>query len=84
MVHLEAVGEVAYAGAAIVSVGDDDDLVAPVHELRRQLVDVTLDTSWLREEEVANHGNVVRGRHLCGVVAVAGNRPSSLPLQTSE
>lgn len=33
VVDLEAVGEVADSGAAFVGVGDDDDFVAPVHEL---------------------------------------------------
>ncbi|KAF3395177.1 hypothetical protein DPV78_009150 [Talaromyces pinophilus] len=32
MVDFEAVGEVAYAGAAFVGVGDDDDFVAAVDE----------------------------------------------------
>ena len=32
MVDLESIGEIAHAGAALVSVSDDDDLVAPVPE----------------------------------------------------
>ena len=39
---------------------DDHDLVAAVDQLRRQLVDVTFDSSRLREEEVADHGDIVR------------------------
>ena len=32
MVDFEAVGEVAYAGAAFIGMGNDDDLVAAVDE----------------------------------------------------
>lgn len=59
MVDLDAVGEIADALAIVVSVCDDDDLVAAVDELCGKLIDVRFDASWLREEEVANHGDVV-------------------------
>ncbi len=62
VVDLQAVGKVADAGAAFVGMGDDYDLVAAVDELGRQLVDVAFDSSGLWEEEVADHGNVVRHR----------------------
>lgn len=62
VVDLEAVGQVAHALAVFVGVRDDDDLVAAVDEALRQLVDVALDAAGLREEEVADHGDVVRGR----------------------
>lgn len=74
VVNLEAVGEIAHAGAALVGVGDDDDLVAAVSEFGRQLVNVALDTARLREEEIANHGNVVCGRHGCGLGRGASSR----------
>lgn len=35
VVDLETVREVAHAGAAFIGMGDDDDLVAPVHEFCR-------------------------------------------------
>lgn len=64
VVDLEAVGEVAHALAVAVRVRDDDDLVPAVDELARELVDVRLDAPRLREEEVADHGDVVRAaRH---------------------
>lgn len=60
VVDLEAVGQVAHALAVVVGVRDDDDLVAAVDELAGELVDVRLDAAGLREEEVADHGDVVR------------------------
>lgn len=60
VVDLEPIGQVAHSAAAVVLMRDDDDLVPAVNELLRQLVDVTLDAARLREEEVADHGNVVR------------------------
>lgn len=62
VVDLQAICEIADTGAAFVGMGDDDDFVAAVDELGRQLVYVTLDSSRLWEEEVADHGNVVRHR----------------------
>ena len=59
VVDLEAVGQVADAGAAFVGVGDDDDFVAAVDELGGELVDVGFNAAGLREEEVADHGDVV-------------------------
>lgn len=60
VIDLEAVGQVADASATLVLMGDDDDLVTTVNELLRQLVDMTLDSSRLWKEEVADHGDVVR------------------------
>lgn len=72
IIHFEAVGEVADAGAVVIGVGDDDDLVPAVDELARDLVDVRLSPSRLREEEVADHGDVVLAaghgaRLVCGI-----------------
>lgn len=74
VVDFKTIGEIAHAGAALVSVGDDDDLVAAVSEFGRQLVNVALDTARLREKEIANHGNVVCGRHGCGLGREASSR----------
>ena len=60
MVDFEAVCEIADAGAAFVGVGDDDDFVAAVDELGGELVDVGFNAAGLGEEEVADHGDVVR------------------------
>ena len=59
MVDFDTVGEVADAFAVIVGVGDDNDLVATVDKLCGELIDVRFDASWLWEEEVANHSDVV-------------------------
>ena len=56
---LDAVGLVAYAFPIVVGMGDNDDFMATVYQLGRELVDVTLDPSWLRKEEIAYHGDVV-------------------------
>ena len=60
VVDFEAICEIADAGAAFVGVGDDDDFVAAVDELGGELVDVALNAAGLGEEEVADHGDVVR------------------------
>lgn len=79
VVDLEAVGEVADAFAVVVRMGDDDDLVAAVDELARELVDVRLDASGLREEKVADHGDVVRrARHLAVLSSVVSGCVVSL------
>ncbi len=45
----------------------DDNFVTAVDYFRGELVDVTLDASWLGEEEIANHSDVVRSvRHRGG------------------
>lgn len=59
VVDLDAVCEIADALPVIIGVSDDDDLVATVDKLCGELIDVRFDASWLREEEVANHGDVV-------------------------
>ena len=78
VVDLYAVGEPPNTSSVVVGVGDDDDFVSAVDKLGRKLVDVAFDSSWLREEEVAHHGNIARpsrihlpvagllGRHLGG------------------
>ena len=50
--YFEAICEVANACSVGCCVGDDNDLVAPVNESLRELVDVRLDTPRLRVEEV--------------------------------
>lgn len=59
VVDFEAIGEISDPRAASVGMGDDHDLVTAVDEFARQLVYVTLHSAGLREEEVAEHGNVV-------------------------
>ena len=60
MVNLEAIGKVVDSCTAFVGMSDHDDLVAAVDELRGELVNVAFNSSWLRKEEVAYHGDVVR------------------------
>lgn len=59
MVDFEAIRKVSYARSPIVCMSDDNDFMSAIDELRRELIDVTLDSSWLGKEEVANHCNVV-------------------------
>ena len=67
MVDLDAVRKISDPFPVGVRMRYDDDLVAPIDQFRRKLVDVAFDPSWLREEEVANHSNVVsKARHLEG------------------
>ena len=68
VVDLEPVGEMADALAVVVRMRDDDDFVSPVNQLAGELVDVRFDASGLREEEVADHGDVVpAARHVGGL-----------------
>lgn len=60
MIDLEAVGKVADTGSPFVRVRDNDDLVSAINELCGELVDVTFDTSRLREEVVADESDIVR------------------------
>lgn len=64
MIDLEAVCEIPNTSSPFISVGDDDDFVATVDELGRELVDVAFNAAGLGEEEVTDHGYVVR--HLGG------------------
>lgn len=59
VVDLQAVVEVSNPLAVVVGVRYDDDLVATVYKFARELVDVGFDAARLREEEVADHGDVV-------------------------
>ena len=63
VVDFQSVGQVAHASPPLVGVGDDDYFVAAVDEFGGQLVDVRFDAAGLREEEVADHGDAVCGRH---------------------
>jgi hypothetical protein len=60
MVNFDTIRQVSDAFSFIIIVGNDDDLVASVYEFRGQLVYVAFDTAGLREEEVADHCDVVR------------------------
>ena len=60
MIDLEAVGQISNTRSPFIRVGDDDDFVATVDELGGELVDVAFNTAGLGEEEVADHGDVVR------------------------
>ena len=64
MVHFEAIGEVSDTAAALVRMSDDDNFVATINEFGRKLIDMALDAAGLREEEIADHSNIVR--HLGG------------------
>lgn len=67
VVDFQAICEVADAFAVTIGMGDDDDFVTAVYELARKLVYMRFDASRLREEEIANHGDIVcSARHGCG------------------
>lgn len=60
MIDFEAIRQVADAGSSFVSVSYDNNFVASVDKLGRELVKVTFYSSRLREEVVTDHGNSVR------------------------
>lgn len=81
MVYFKSIGEISHALSVVVRVCNDDDLVAAVNELAGELVDVRFDASWLREEEVAKHSDIVPPtRHVGGVMrgCEAGVRGESI------
>lgn len=60
VVNFEAVGQVADAGSILIRVRYDYHLVASINKSLRQLIYVTFDASWLGEEEIADHSDIVR------------------------
>jgi hypothetical protein len=60
MIDLEAISKISDSSSSFVCVGYNNDLVSPVDELARELVDVTFDTAGLREKEIADHCDIVR------------------------
>ena len=60
MVDLETIGKISNTSSPFVRMGDDDDFVATIDELGRELVDVAFNAAGLGEKEVADHGDVVR------------------------
>ena len=73
MIDFETICEISDSSSTLVSVCNDYYLVATINELRRELVDMAFDASWLGKEEVADHSNVVR--HLKALDGIA-NRSS--------
>lgn len=85
VVDLDSVGEIADAFAIVICVSDDNYFVAPVNELGRELVDVTLDSSGLREEEVAHHGDIVGlAPHVDGRCGVDRRPPTEIVVTAVE
>ena len=59
VVDFETIGEIPDTRSSLIGMGDDDDLVAAIDELGRELIDVAFNAAGLGEEEVADHGDVV-------------------------
>ena len=59
MVYLEAVGEISDSTTTFIGVGDYHHLVTSIDKLGGKLIDMTFDSAGLREEEIADHGNIV-------------------------
>ena len=60
VVDFEAVREIPHSSAPVVSVRYNDDFVSSIDELGGELVDMTFDSARLGEEEIADHGDIVR------------------------
>lgn len=60
MVYFEPIRKIANASPTFVRVRDNDGLMSAVDQFRCDLIEVAFDSSWLREEVVADHGDVVR------------------------
>jgi len=59
VVDFEAVGKIPHSRAPLVGVRYNDDFVSSIDELGGKLVDMTFDSARLREEEIADHGDIV-------------------------
>jgi hypothetical protein len=59
VVDLDSIREVSHSSSSFICVRDNYDFVAPVDELRRELIDVAFDSSRLGKEPVAHHRNIV-------------------------
>ena len=60
MIDFETICEISNSSSPFVSVCNYNYFMPSVYELCRELVYVTLNSSGLRKEEVADHGDVVR------------------------
>ena len=60
VIHFKAIRKIVNSRTAFIGMSDNDNLVAAVDKLCGQLIDVAFNSSWLRKEKVADHGNVVR------------------------
>lgn len=60
MVDFETIRQIANALPAFVGMSDDNDFVPAINELGGKLIDMTLDSPWLREKEVTDHCNIRR------------------------
>ena len=60
MIDFNTIREISDSSSTLVGVCNNNYLVTTVNELRRELVDMAFDTSWLGKEEVADHRNIVR------------------------
>ena len=60
MVNFKSIRKIVDSCTAFVGMGDDNNLVTAVDEPSGELIDVAFNSSRLRKEEVADHGNVVR------------------------
>ena len=78
MVDFEAVGQIADSRAVVYRMCDNDDLVTTVDEFAGDLVNVRLDSARLREEEVADHGNIICAAGHDGLVILSGIHRKSI------
>ena len=59
VIDFEAICKISNTRSTFICMSDDHHFMATVDQLSGKLVDVALDSSWLRVEEVAHHGNIV-------------------------
>lgn len=85
MIDFQTIREIVYTSTTFVSMSDNHDLMASINQFACELIDVTFDSARLREEEIADHGDVVR--HIESCIGTTGSpvegtadisRPTSL------
>ena len=80
MVDFKTIGEIAHACPSLVCMGDDYHFVSAIDQLGGELIDVALDSTGLRKEKIADHGNIIR--HFGGEQSVRHISNAVLLLET--
>jgi hypothetical protein len=81
VIDLEAIREISDACPSFVRMRYNNHFMPSVYELRRELVYVALDSSWLRKEKVADHSNVVRHLDQNQIEQLFRRRAKILPVE---
>ena len=77
MIYLQSICQVPNTSSAFVGMGNNNHFMAPVDQLRGELVDVTFDSARLWKEEVTDHSNIVGHLDLLAVIVIVAQYDDS-------